>query len=200
MALYDVSLLAWNKKSHTVLLCTVDYAVILFSTWSIGLKSWISVMSKTLCWCLSRFHINCLFADSLCRWWHRRRHHFPSSSLIWSWERRRCLDQNEHRPYILKIKTNKFRLMLFASSDILQKLQKSRSEEFHFGDSLMCKSTLNSLPDLCKSNTPSNQVPSFRVFWCLFNPPLPHLPFLRFISIPPCMGSISPHVPPSPQK
>ena len=31
------------------------------------------------------------------------------------------------------------------------KLKKSRSEEFHFGDTLMCKSKLNSLPDLCKS-------------------------------------------------
>ena len=31
-------------------------------------------------------------------------------------------------------------------------LQKSRSKEFHFGDSLMCKSKLNSLLDFWKSN------------------------------------------------
>ena len=31
------------------------------------------------------------------------------------------------------------------------KKQKSRSEKFHFGDLLMCKSNLNLQPDLCKS-------------------------------------------------
>ena len=35
----------------------------------------------------------------------------------------------------------------------------------------MCKSKLHLLPDLCKSNTPSTQVPSFQVFWCSFQSP-----------------------------
>ena len=73
--------------------------------------------------------------------------------------------------------------------------QKSRSEEFHFGDSLMCKSKLNSLLDLCKSKlnplpylckSKLNSLPDM----CKSNTPLHPSEFsnVRF-NVPPTLGS-----------